>query len=1114
MSTSAYKELQCSVVTSDYKWMSKTLVTAQQQPAVRPFYSCKVVDDSVTGTNNIQNPGQPLQGSACTGPDGLMYAVGLDAVADIRIWAGFPTGLSSSGGTILPDTIHDRDTKNHYSIQASDWIAGTFKLDVYAFGNWDNNSGSGYLSILHWYSMDKGVTWFTTQTVNNSIIPFAQVGNIWIAAGQAFQNDAGNILSTVFYITPSAYIGAFNISYQQYLGVSGTYEVARLWPRENVNTEDWILHSLDVEYIDGSFYISFAGYHTFLEAVNQNPATLNYNIYITKIVFYSNDIDTGSLTKAIWSSPAEIMSALSTSQINLNSFTLPSLYCDGSVLWVLFKGSIVQSIINDKGSTNVSVTTNYFLAKSTDFKNFTYASPVVFLDVLFNDSVYYSFFSESGSYWLAGGGQYGEFQIHNYLADVSDDIITYEAMDTQVNPSTLNISIGNQNGQWRGASPTKSGYQAIANNKKVALFQGYYNAAGQAEYIPKNIYYIDDIQQQITTNRNDFSLLGRDFYKALKVLKTKFAFNFTGIKRYTDLFDGTTLPNYQLLSGTWAETANSLYQSSSSGDTVAVFNLYTQTQANMIFAVNVQLMNPTAVAGSPIYIYAMYIDANNWLRLKIDTNPGAPDYTATPQRNVNGAIGSYSGVDFNTFSGTWLFPFLITIHSYYVYNIYVGTDIGNGETVQAFNSATVLLLNLDTYSLWTSPGTFAFGSLNRVATFKNFRHIGYDSSLNITELLQTIATKAGITDYKLPTLFEDYFFDTSIYNGTFTAPNRVMTLGASAVVMKTDIQVTDTQLEFEARVNPTSGSGFNFDFIFRNTGTSNQDENCHFNFKQHDTATIATTITLNNTHLGVIDTMGYPVTAFNFDFKQYHKFKITCIAGWILLTIDDVAVYSWLDNNVTSTPTSGYVGLRTAASSKLEVKYIISNDLYTQIETFSINPGDDLENSIETLLATIRVYFFSDLLGRLKVLRLNSTDPSTYTYQNQILTQNVDNSDKEYINEVTVVGTGVQATAQDIVSINANSIVRNEVIVDYKITVYADALARAQLELVNYNKFNNQYTPKNMLNVGSELYDVVDVVNTGDNSSNVNQTVRIYSQDNQVGGAKFAFHQSVQTGTL
>ena len=86
MPTSATKDLQCQANVSDYKWLSKTLKTAQQQQAVRPFYQCKIIDDSVIG-DSVSNPAVPLQGSACVAPDGNMFAVGLNGT-DVAVWKG------------------------------------------------------------------------------------------------------------------------------------------------------------------------------------------------------------------------------------------------------------------------------------------------------------------------------------------------------------------------------------------------------------------------------------------------------------------------------------------------------------------------------------------------------------------------------------------------------------------------------------------------------------------------------------------------------------------------------------------------------------------------------------------------------------------------------------------------------------------------------------------------------------------------------------------------------------------------------------------------------------------------------------------------------------------
>jgi hypothetical protein len=1106
----AFSDLSSSANISDYKWLSKTLKTAQQQQAVRPFYQCKIIDDSVVG-DAVTTPGNPTQGSSCVGPDGFMYAAGMEAALgnNIALWKG--TAPSSLIGTyfqfIAFSSASNNSPLNHISIRASDWINGTFKLDVYFFSNFDNSEGGGYLNIKHYYSLDRGSTWHSDQAVNQTQIPYNATTNIWLAAGKAYQDDSNNIISTVFYVTP---IGSYyGIAYQQYLGSGGTYQTQAQWSVVNINTKDWNIHSLDVEYIDGYWYVVFSGFHSFYEPTNQVSININNNIYITKILNLVNDG-----TKDIWTSPQQIISALSTSPLNQNNFTYPSLFYDGIYLWTFFRGVVVTSVVQNTTATTV----NYFLGKSADFKNFSYPVPAIFGGALFNDTAYYSLFLQLGKYWVVGGGQAADYSINSIVADVSNDIISYECMDTSDNPSTINIDIGNQNGQWRGSSPTNPGYQAIASNKKIALFQGYYNSDGVPEVAPKNTYYIDDIHQNVAANRNDFSLLGRDWHKNLTVLTTQFAYNYTGIKKYIDTFEGTTLGNYVLDPvGTWSETGNILEQTNITISSYAIFSLYQQDKANTIFTVSAQLPSPSTNAGNVIYIYFYYIDQNNWMRLAVSANGSGTTYAYKIQKNFAGSTTDITTSTFNVIgAGSGMYPFMFVRHGYTTFDIYVGIDANNGQDISAFSSAQVLTTNLDLYygaTFFTSIGTVGFGALNFLCSFRNFKYTEFDISVNLSELLQTIGTISGIFQYKMPTVFQDYFFSTANYNGTFTSPNRVLTLGQNQTVMKTDIQISDGEVEFKAAVTPTSGTLFYFDFIFRNTGTSVQNENYFFRIVQNDGAG-TTAISLYTTHSGSPYELGPTIIHLHFDFKKYHSFRAFFFEGYIFLAIDGIVVYAWYDNNLVAVQTIGYIGFRTYSNTQLQVKQVLQNSLYTQISSFAINPGDDLQNSMQNLLDTIRCFFFSDLMGRFKVLILNSSDPAFYTYQNQLVSQQVDNSDKEYVNQVTVIGTNVQATAQDVSSINSNSIVRQEVITDFAITTYTDALARANLELINFKKYLNQYTPAQILNVGSELYDVVLVVNTGSNTSNINQNVRVYSQDMQVGGNKLNYWMTVQTGLL
>jgi hypothetical protein len=154
------------------------------------------------------------------------------------------------------------------------------------------------------------------------------------------------------------------------------------------------------------------------------------------------------------------------------------------------------------------------------------------------------------------------------------------------------------------------------------------------------------------------------------------------------------------------------------------------------------------------------------------------------------------------------------------------------------------------------------------------------------------------------------------------------------------------------------------------------------------------------------------------------------------------------------------------------------------------------------------------LFGRFHGTIFESTDPSTYTYENQLYSQKTDFSDKEYVNQITVIGTNVSAIAKDSSSIGKNALIRDMVIVDYTITTLGDAQNRAQNELNDANKFNLQADPAQILNVGSETMDAVTVINTGPNSSAFDNKVRIYNQTIDLDGQSSKYELQIGTGNI
>ena len=1123
--TPAFSDVGCSITTSDYKWLTSTLKTAQQQSALRPYYTCQIIDDTLAPNQIISSPGQPLQGSVVMAPNGNLLAVGLDTSNNVGFWKisdGSNSSLWSSAPTvILENNSANRNANNHYAIQVSDYIAGQYVIDIYFFGNW-----SGTLSVIHYQSTNSGAT-FTSSVSFSSTASLTSSTNSSIAAGKPYQDNSGAIVSTVFYIDGGS-SNIYNIRYQQYSSLTGLNSVVS-WTAKDVNTGDWNLNSIDVSYIKGYWYVFFSGYHQYYEQTNQNSSVLNYSLYFTKILNFQN-----SSTLDFWSAPTEIISALSSSPQNLNSFTLPQATYNSQtgVLYVTFKGKVVTSITNTNGSTNIETTINYYQCLSVDLKNFTYPQPLIFNDgTEFTDTYPYSFAFQNNFAYLAGNGQLWQYIQNNIVADVSSDITQYQTTETAENPLTLALTIGNANNKWyAGTPPTENGYKAIAQNKKINLFQGYYNLAGIPEVAPKNIFYIDDITQNVTSTDNDLAFASRDLYKLLSITTTKFTYDFTGIEKSVDIFDGTTSQNYNNVIGTFSESGNELVSTTDSYyKSLGVWTNYQQSRANMIMTVCAQLPSPST-SGNEVHIYFFYISSTyssgslsyTGLRLRVATNGSGTTYNYYIE-NCGSAIRS------GTFpvGTTNFFPFLFVKNGYDTFQVYVGSDSSNGLGIQAFNTGQALGAEFTvSVNAPNDLGSVAFGSnlstsLGGTTYFANFRYIEFDSSLNMEELIKSISTKAGVLNYKMPTLFQDYLYNDTHYNGNYSLTNRIMVIPGSSLVMKTDMEFSNAEIKFEAQMNVLSvGSSEYFDFVFRSSSNTSIND-CYFlRFQYNPTNSIVSVQLFTNSGssylMGGTSLYGQTSNNIRFDLTQWHKYRVVFFDSYIFVMIEDEIVFGWYENNNTIAPYSnGYIGFRTQSGASVDVKNIVGTTLWTQIETFSVNPGDDLESSVEAVIGTLRVYYFSDNWGRMKVVQLSSSDPSTYTYQNQLIVQNVDTSSKETINQVTVIGlNNITATARDGVSIAQGGIIREEIINDNTVTTYAAALSRAQNELSNADKFLNQYSPQQALNVGSEIYDVVTVINTGANTSNINEIVRNYSQNINSGGNNFSYGIQLDVGNV
>lgn len=1135
-SSSNFGEENTNITTSNYKWMTSTLLTAQQKYNVRPNIKCLIVDDTVQPNQIINNGGTESPtafGSAVTAPDGSLLAAGFDngnnisffKAANIHATNGawdVQTTLDSSGTSI------QGGNSQRIIISCSDWINGSYHIDVFFFNNFGNSGGN--LNVIQKYSDDGGITWNTrTNALDNT--PNTSYGgnpnpkNLSLCAFKP-RLVSGVLRSAFAWIRPDGvFPNSYDIVYTYFTGSGYTSQTK--WSQKNVNSVDWTLHSLDSFYLNGTDYIVFSGYRNFIDKPNAtNP---NFSIWVTSLVAMTASV------LDIWSAPVSVFSTLAATNSNQNSYIYPVATVTSGAVNLLFRAVTVASVSQSaQGSSSTIVTTvvNYMLAGSADGVNFTYPSIVVFTDgTQFNDSggggaqTYNSYTNQGNYYYILGSGKLWEFVQNNIIADVTNYVVKYSVQDTAGQSSSVQLQISNQDNIWVGSSPTGTGAAAIAKGKKIIIDQGYYNASGDTETVPRDVYYIDDINQSVTSSNNDVSLVGRDFYKKMSQTITKYSYGWLGPYLYADIFDGTTTQNWSQFSGSWLETGGAMTTTSAQPfDAVITLNGVTTTTYGSFMSVNI-MRNTTGTQ----HVYAMFIDSDNYLRLEITDGAWAV------VKRINGSSSTLDSATFSL-SSSKAYTIFVRRYDYYKYNFMLGDNAsvtGNpldvNVTVYLYGHTSTPVGEYDLSSDLTNldPQTLGvgLGSNGWAANFQFLRYSQFEYSNSISDLVKSLASKSGVTRYEIQNTIQEDFTTTASYSGTFTTPNNTLVVAAGNRVINTSVpnKIANGEILFQSKITPAnSASSYGFSLVFRSTNAGDE-------YRWH----IKTTATggyqssqferLYSTVTYVFPAQMSNVTANlpgtvsgnnNMDLTVKRAYRLVMVDGWMYGFIDGVMVNAWNDNNTTvNYLTNGFWGWAADSNTTLTVYNMSSAAFWKQVQQFSLNPGDDILNAVSSLIQTVRGWFFSNIMGTFKVIFLDSDDPSTYTYQNQISAQGVDISDKEYVSQVTVYGNNVSATARD-TTLMAGVPVREEVIVDYQILTQDDAQTRADFELTNANQFQSQYIPKQIMNVGAELFDVVTVVNTGDNSSGVSSTGRVYAQKMDEGGASGEYSVEVDTGNV
>ncbi len=1108
-------DIPCTVTNSDYKWLSSTLKTSQNGPKYTPYFKCKIINDSVAPNSIVVGQNMPTNSQSVSAPDGSILMVGKDASNNLAFWKITDASLALPSSIIFATSGNYVPYTPSISIACSDWYNGSYVIDVY----WYVTLIGGHLSITHNRSFDGGITWTTSYTINDINAPAA---NNCISAGKpVYDPTTGIMTATVFYIKQTTAFNFYSVFYQRWTG--GTSFGSETEWTNSVNTRDLTINDLYSYYFNGSYYIMFSAFHNWIDGITST----NYSLYICRL-----DSITSSQTTDSWSSIRDVFTSRSSSVLNKNVFTYPSITFDGSMFYIVFKAVVTEGLQSvSSGASQITPVTNnyYYLIKSTDLVNFTYPTPIIFTDgTIFTDQTQICLVPQTSNsyFYLLGNGQNWRFVKNNIVADITNSVISYKIQEMAGASFQLVLVLANANNQWIGPSPTKTGAAAIAVNNKIYVEQGYVTSAGN-EIAPRNIFYIDTITLNSTSSDNSATITARDVSRNLKQVSTKFSYVFPGPFGYSDVFDGSTMKNWNQIAGAWSESnGEMLITPGASENIISLAGANNNTESAIIFAM---LKFPSVGStGSFTAIYPVYHDSNNFIQFKFQNDSGTLNsYLNT---RVNGVDHILSTSLPSGYLGA-VVPVLVRKYNYFLYSMFLGKyGASQDYTYDIFDNnaspAPILLLSgydVTTYfssSTFIANGSPAIGikSSSEQLYFRYFKYLQFNDSLSLQDSLERICAVSGITSFKENLAFFDNQYDVIDYNAStpYQVINGYMAVTPNSIVMNQSYLISNGEIVFRGHVTPINSSLiYGFRIYFR--GSNNIPGIAYAMEIDHNVdGSISATMFLYN---GGISTVFTPATAnpLPLDLTKDHIYRLVLIDQFFYLFVDGRMFLMWQDNNVSFSSIGfslGYWGLGADSNSRVYMADFKALALWNQVSNVTINPGDDLESTLNTTLENVHAWSFTDQLGRMTGIVLNSTDIANFTYNAGLYLMNAETANQDTINEVVVTGNNVQATYRDPVLIAQLGFVRTKAVIDYTIVTYQAALARAQQELINANKLNNQNTPANPMNVGSEIFDPIDLENTGNNSTNVSGVFRIYNQSMVNDGSKGKYSISIETGTL
>lgn len=1166
---------------SNYAWLSQELITTQQQFTITPFSRVLIIDNRIMGNQIILGGGvypyRCFDSSAWTSaPDGslcgadIINSGGNTEVVFYNIQGQFNSPLSSCPVpyTVVTSASIPNIAFEYPAISCSQFYNGTYIIDI-AF--WVV-SESNLISYIY-RSYNGGTAW--NEVSVGASVTSNNHGISTIKLGTPKKEPNGYWENIIFYVN-GARSGASNQIQYNFFDESGNSGTGT-WSLAIDPLTDWRIQ--DFEVIDAGnrlFYFYISGYRQNTPSIGWNVNN-NYSIFWTKAwlnsgfsgLYYSQDI---------WRIPVSIVNSTSTAAQNISTFVSPTVSFDGTYYWLIFNA---EEVTGETQEGAINTQNIIYFSKSVDMENWTYpailtgnSGDIIASSANLHEREYWVVNANYGDYYFllgtfmvnVGISQIYQFAQNNYIADLTGDILKYEIDETAGSASQVTLSIANQSGQWYGLSPTKTGYQALlAANNQILISQGFIDANGNQVVAPKDIYYLDNVNQTMSATQNELTITGRNLYKPLMTISSKYSYTYSGTDRYVDVFGypnatGSTLSNWNQSTGTWQEVNGFLEPSAvPSGATEDLAVLTSITIENFNYTFSVGLICPT-VSGEEAHIYAYYANSSNWLRLVIGNNGSA--HTWIIQKNLNGGESNQgSGTFFLFYSEIMVFG-IVSNTGYVSGTEYITASFSYSPIFSPTGSSSdffsmpalfgystlcpagggnpvitdISYYTISDYGVNWNANCFALGCVEYQAQFANLKIFQPQNHLDIQNMTKDICTKGGIFNYNFPLSYIDTFnYGTapSLWllsgTGSLSFPKNIMTITAAnnPILISGNSTFTNFSVEFEASFTGKYG----FSFVFCGTGVVsiftgytfdigvNSSNNVYASFSCWNEdirmQQMTSTVDANQILLGSLSNL-------NINLTEYHKYKIIFNSGYMEAIIDDVTILMYQDNgNTGSAPTftsgnigfMGISGISHNLNGTLLVRYIKMPELWSEVFSFGISPGDDLNSNMQNLTSMVNAWYYSDNIGNLNLKILNPDDPVTYNYESQIITQDVTNSNSEPINQVVVIGQGVSATAQNTASIQQyNGIINSNTTTNYTIINYDDALTLANQLLLNANQLTQQLNPTQTNNIGSTLFDVISITNARAGVSNA--VVRVYNQTTTLDGSSRAYTIQIGTGAV